>query len=61
VILVPNCNNPLGFIMPDARKRAVLNLAQRYDIVILKMIFTANWRPNTRARAPFTPGISTAG
>ncbi|WP_163220125.1 aminotransferase class I/II-fold pyridoxal phosphate-dependent enzyme, partial [Citrobacter freundii] len=25
VILVPNCNNPLGFIMPDARKRAVLN------------------------------------
>ena len=27
VILVPNCNNPLGFIMPDARKRAVLNLS----------------------------------
>uniref|UniRef100_UPI001916A1EF aminotransferase class I/II-fold pyridoxal phosphate-dependent enzyme n=1 Tax=Escherichia coli TaxID=562 RepID=UPI001916A1EF len=21
IILVPNCNNPLGFIMPDARKR----------------------------------------
>ncbi len=36
VILVPNCNNPLGFIMPDARKRAVLNLAQRYDIVIFE-------------------------
>lgn len=36
VILVPNCNNPLGFIMPDARKRAVLSLAQRHDIVIFE-------------------------
>ena len=36
VILVPNCNNPLGFIMPDARKRAVLCLAQRHDIVIFE-------------------------
>ncbi|MBV8041945.1 PLP-dependent aminotransferase family protein, partial [Pluralibacter sp.] len=36
VILVPNCNNPLGFIMPDARKRAVLALAQRYDIAIFE-------------------------
>jgi DNA-binding transcriptional MocR family regulator len=36
VILVPNCNNPLGFIMPDARKRQVLSLAQRYDIAIFE-------------------------
>ncbi|MBE8219571.1 aminotransferase class I/II-fold pyridoxal phosphate-dependent enzyme, partial [Leptospira borgpetersenii serovar Ballum] len=36
VILVPNCNNPLGFIMPDARKRAVLTLAQRHDIIIFE-------------------------
>jgi len=36
VILVPNCNNPLGFIMPDARKRAVLSLTQRHDIVIFE-------------------------
>ncbi len=36
VILVPNCNNPLGYIMPDARKRAVLSLAQRHDIVIFE-------------------------
>lgn len=35
IILVPNCNNPLGFIMPDARKRAV-SLAQRHDIVIFE-------------------------
>jgi DNA-binding transcriptional MocR family regulator len=36
VILVPNCNNPQGFIMPDARKRAILTLAQRHDIVIFE-------------------------
>ncbi len=36
VILVPNCNNPLGFIMPEARKKAVLTLAQRHDIVIFE-------------------------
>ncbi|MEO3992213.1 aminotransferase-like domain-containing protein [Pseudocitrobacter cyperus] len=36
IILVPNCNNPLGFIMPEARKRAVLTLAQRHDIVIFE-------------------------
>lgn len=36
MLLVPNCNNPLGFIMPDARKRAVLALAQRHDIVIFE-------------------------
>ncbi|MFV2291083.1 aminotransferase class I/II-fold pyridoxal phosphate-dependent enzyme, partial [Escherichia coli] len=34
--LVPNCNNPRGFSMPDARKRAVLSLAQRPDIVIFE-------------------------
>lgn len=36
IILVPTCNNPLGFIMPDDRKRAVLRLAQRHDIVIFE-------------------------
>lgn len=36
VILVPNCNNPLGFIMPDARKRQILALAQRHDIAIFE-------------------------
>ncbi|ATF90621.1 Uncharacterized HTH-type transcriptional regulator yjiR [Cedecea neteri] len=36
VILVPNCNNPLGFIMPDARKKAVMNLARRFDIAIIE-------------------------
>lgn len=36
VILVSNCNNPLGFIMPEARKRAVLTLAQRFDIAIIE-------------------------
>ena len=36
VILVANCNNPLGFIMPDNRKRALLSLAQRHDIAIFE-------------------------
>lgn len=36
VILVPTCNNPLGFIMPEARRRAVLCLAQRHDIAIFE-------------------------
>ncbi|HEY4466610.1 MAG TPA: PLP-dependent aminotransferase family protein, partial [Klebsiella sp.] len=36
VVLVPNCNNPQGFIMPDSRKRAMLTLAQRYDLVIFE-------------------------
>lgn len=36
VILVPSCSNPQGSIMPDARKKAILALVQRYDIVIFE-------------------------
>jgi len=36
VIVTPNCNNPLGFIMPEARKRALLALAQRVDAAIIE-------------------------
>lgn len=36
VIVVPNCNNPLGFIMPEPRKRAIISLAQQHDIVIFE-------------------------
>ena len=36
VMVVPNCNNPLGFIMPEARKRALLRLAQRFDAAIIE-------------------------
>lgn len=36
VVVVPNCNNPLGFIMPEPRKRALLNLAQRFDAAIIE-------------------------
>ncbi|HBI11095.1 PLP-dependent aminotransferase family protein [Franconibacter pulveris] len=36
VLLVPTCNNPLGFTMPLARKRAVLNLAARFDIALIE-------------------------
>lgn len=34
--LTPNCNNPLGYIMPEARKRALLTLAQRFDVAIIE-------------------------
>jgi DNA-binding transcriptional MocR family regulator len=34
--LTPNCNNPLGYIMPEARKRALLVLAQRFDVAIIE-------------------------
>ena len=36
VVVVPNCNNPLGFVMPAARKQALLSLAQRFDIAIIE-------------------------
>lgn len=31
--LTPSCNNPLGYIMPDANKRALLTLADRKSVV----------------------------
>ena len=34
--LTPNCNNPLGYIMPEQRKRALLTLAQRFDVAIIE-------------------------
>lgn len=34
--LTPNCNNPLGYIMPEVNKRALLALAQRYDVAIIE-------------------------
>jgi DNA-binding transcriptional MocR family regulator len=36
VILVASCNNPQGFIMPSARKQALLSLARRFDIAIIE-------------------------
>lgn len=34
--LTPSCNNPLGYVMPEANKRALLELAQRYDLAIIE-------------------------
>lgn len=34
--LTPTCNNPLGFSMPDEHKKALLTLAQRYDVAIIE-------------------------
>lgn len=34
--LTPTCNNPLGYNMPNERKKALLTLAQRYDVAIIE-------------------------
>ena len=34
--LTPSCNNPLGYNMPEERKRALLTLAQRFDVAIIE-------------------------
>ncbi|KEA63219.1 Transcriptional regulator, GntR family domain [Marinobacterium lacunae] len=34
--VTPTCNNPLGYSMPDSRKRELLLLAQRFDIAIIE-------------------------
>ncbi|AHG21746.1 GntR family transcriptional regulator [Chania multitudinisentens RB-25] len=36
ILLTPNCNNPLGYIMPDAHKKRLLTLAQRCDVAIIE-------------------------
>lgn len=34
--LTPTCNNPLGYVMPETNRRALLELAQRYDLAIIE-------------------------
>ncbi|MDR5903868.1 PLP-dependent aminotransferase family protein [Franzmannia qiaohouensis] len=34
--VTPTCNNPLGYTMPEARKRALVALAQRFDVAIVE-------------------------
>lgn len=36
LLLVPNCNNPLGFFMSEARKKALVTLAQQFDLAIIE-------------------------
>ncbi|MEC5321093.1 PLP-dependent aminotransferase family protein [Brenneria populi subsp. brevivirga] len=36
VLLVPTCNNPLGFSMPDKYKKELIILAQRFDLAIIE-------------------------
>lgn len=36
VVVTPTCNNPLGYTMPEQRKRELLLLAQRFDIAIIE-------------------------
>jgi DNA-binding transcriptional MocR family regulator len=34
--VTPTCNNPLGYTMPEARKRQLVSLAQRFDVAIIE-------------------------
>lgn len=34
--VTPTCNNPLGYTMPETRKRALVALAQRFDVAIIE-------------------------
>ncbi|PWC15301.1 GntR family transcriptional regulator [Brenneria roseae subsp. roseae] len=36
LMLVPTCNNPLGFCMPDEYKQALITLAQQFDLAIIE-------------------------
>ncbi|WP_129140851.1 PLP-dependent aminotransferase family protein [Modicisalibacter coralii] len=34
--VTPTCNNPLGYTMPEAKKRELVRLAQRFDVAIIE-------------------------
>lgn len=34
--VTPTCNNPLGYTMPESKKRALVRLAQRFDVAIVE-------------------------
>ncbi len=34
--VTPTCNNPLGYTMPESRKRELVRLARRYDVAIIE-------------------------
>lgn len=36
VQVAPTCNNPLGYTMPDRRKRDLLRLARRFDVAVIE-------------------------
>jgi DNA-binding transcriptional MocR family regulator len=36
LLVTPNCNNPLGFIMPDSKKKELLALAEKFFFTIIE-------------------------
>ncbi|MBB3141471.1 aminotransferase-like domain-containing protein [Halomonas organivorans] len=36
ILVTPTCNNPLGYTMPDDRKRDLVALASRHDVAIIE-------------------------
>lgn len=36
ILVAPTVNNPQGFVMPDARKKALYDMAREYDVAIIE-------------------------
>ncbi|MFC4297876.1 PLP-dependent aminotransferase family protein [Castellaniella hirudinis] len=36
ILVIPNASNPLGYTMPEHRKRGLIRLAQRFDVPIIE-------------------------
>lgn len=36
ILVIPNASNPLGYTMPEDRKRGLIRLAQRFDVPIIE-------------------------
>ncbi|MGH1460409.1 MAG: PLP-dependent aminotransferase family protein [Neptuniibacter sp.] len=36
ILVTPTCNNPLGYTMPETRRKELLRLAQQYDLPIIE-------------------------
>ena len=36
LVLTPTCNNPMGYSMPEAQRPKILDLCNRYDVVVIE-------------------------
>ena len=35
-VLIPNCHNPLGYVLSDRKKKAIVDLATRHDVALIE-------------------------
>ncbi len=66
ILLIPTSNNPLGYIMPDKKKRRLLTLAAKYDIAIIENdiygdLIYQDPRPKTQDPRPKTQDYQVTG